>query len=172
MEHVEQKIGPPRTWHHREEQDEDSGDHQGEFTINFVSSVHVSTSGRLSASRHVVISGWQVPLQAPFTCGTCNLVRTVSLSTSGLVQKAFIQNIGILLESKGMKSAVSWVSSRIHFIEQSSDRFNSRWNCQRKLCAHAMVVKEPKREIVPKKFFDFHTSKLETRSSYRPPSSL
>jgi hypothetical protein len=38
MEHVKQKIGPARTWHHREEQDEDSGDHQGEFTINFVSS--------------------------------------------------------------------------------------------------------------------------------------
>jgi hypothetical protein len=114
MEHVEQKIGPPRTWHHREEQDEDSGDHQGEFTINFVSSVHVSTSGRLSASRHVVISGWQVPLQAPFTCGTCNLVRTVSLSTSGLVQKAFIQNIGVLPGNKEMKSAVSRVLSRIH----------------------------------------------------------
>jgi hypothetical protein len=57
MEHVEQKIGPARTWHHREEKDEDSGDHQGEFTISFVSSVYVSTSGRLSASQHVVISG-------------------------------------------------------------------------------------------------------------------
>ena len=37
MEHVEQKIGPTRTWHHREEQNEDSGDHQGEFTINVIS---------------------------------------------------------------------------------------------------------------------------------------
>ncbi len=38
MEHVEQKIGSARTWHHREEQDEDSGGHQGEFATNFVSS--------------------------------------------------------------------------------------------------------------------------------------
>ena len=38
MEHVEQTIGPARTWHHREEQDEESGEDQGGFTINLVSS--------------------------------------------------------------------------------------------------------------------------------------
>lgn len=47
MEHVEQKIGPARTWHHREEKDEDSGDHQGKFTMSCVSSVSQPVVGCL-----------------------------------------------------------------------------------------------------------------------------